>query len=220
MNSIFNLLTNKPIKKDIHIHYLTKIQILEEKIKEIRENQAILAKNILFLNKNDEKNDENSFKELIDQKLNQQIEKITEIIQQELNRKFDEKPLKHLNSLESANFNKLQKNESLDVSEIIPEEIEIKVQTTNTNQSTKIIPLSNIVLDNKKEVIQQQILNTITDNEINISKLKNVVVNKNKFCSKSTFYRHIKELQKDGQIGIILANNQTIVIKNNLIENK
>jgi len=58
---------------------------------------------------------------------------------------------------------------------------------------------------NKKRLIKNKILETIKFKNISIPEIKEIVVDRQSYCSKATFYRYIEELKRDDFIHI--ANN-------------
>jgi len=69
---------------------------------------------------------------------------------------------------------------------------------------------------NKKVIIKQKIMDTISSRNISLPELKEIIVDDSNYCSKATFYRYIEELRKRGILDIIEVNNvKTITVNGN-----
>ncbi|MAE13706.1 hypothetical protein CMO92_04005 [Candidatus Woesearchaeota archaeon] len=66
---------------------------------------------------------------------------------------------------------------------------------------------------NKKEIIKQKIIELIAEKQdISISELKEQMVMQ-KYCSKASFYRYLRELQEIGRIDFMEINKKKICLK-------
>jgi hypothetical protein len=63
----------------------------------------------------------------------------------------------------------------------------------------------------KKAVIKARILETIQHAPVLLPRLKEIVVDQSKYCSKASFYRYMDELKKEEKVDLIAVNDRTIV---------
>ncbi len=63
----------------------------------------------------------------------------------------------------------------------------------------------------KKAVIKAKILETIQHAPVLLPRLKEIVVDQNKYCSKASFYRYMDELKKEEKADLIMVNDRTLV---------
>ena len=69
---------------------------------------------------------------------------------------------------------------------------------------------------NKKQVIQNYILNALQEKSMSPWDLKELIVDKSKYCSKASFYRYLKELVKAGYIEEVNGKGTAILKVNNI----
>lgn len=184
MKSIFNLIGEKDKKSNkILKQIIDEIRVISSKNEELSKKQLKLEDEIIKLKK------ENSNQNFEDIKTN--LLKINENLE-------ELKPLKLMYSQDS------------DVSVI-----ETEHQINQENESIKELE-NNKLTENKKNnksAIKNQLLNTILENETKLNELKELFVNKEKLCSRATFYRYIAEFLKKDLIQNITINEETILIK-------
>lgn len=65
----------------------------------------------------------------------------------------------------------------------------------------------------KKQLIQEKILAIVTENELSVPQLKEVVVDHNHLCSKASFYRYFDDLKAKGRVDVKKDNgDETVVV--------
>jgi hypothetical protein len=67
------------------------------------------------------------------------------------------------------------------------------------------------VTKNKKQIIKQKIIGVAAKNKVTAQQLKEIVVDKNKYCSKATFYRYMAELRAENRLEAIQINNKEYI---------
>jgi len=90
---------------------------------------------------------------------------------------------------------------------------------TKGSQSQRLKPFEKEFLKqlhkNKKQVIHNHILNALQEKTMSPWSLKELIVDKSKYCSKASFYRYLKELTKTGVIEEINGKGTAILkVKN------
>ena len=70
---------------------------------------------------------------------------------------------------------------------------------------------------NKREMLKQKLVSMIGDNGLNLSELKFMFVDHQKFVSKATFYNYLKELIAQGTITQELVNGKAHVFVNQIL---
>ncbi len=70
--------------------------------------------------------------------------------------------------------------------------------------------LSRFDLD-KKAVIKAKIIDAVAHAPMVLSRLKELVVDQNKYCSKASFYRYFEELRNEEKVSIVTMNGRNVV---------
>jgi len=83
-----------------------------------------------------------------------------------------------------------------------------KQKTTTTILEQEAIAT---VTKNKKQIIKQKIIGVAAKNKVTAQQLKEIVVDKNKYCSKATFYRYMAELRAENRLEAIQINNKEYI---------
>lgn len=73
--------------------------------------------------------------------------------------------------------------------------------------------LSRFDLD-KKAVIKTKILEVIEHAPVMLPRLKEIIVDQNRYCSKASFYRYFEELKDKEQVSLVSMNSRNIVRSN------
>ena len=68
----------------------------------------------------------------------------------------------------------------------------------------------------KKDIIKAKIMEVVETQNVMLPKLKEIIVDNNKFCSKASFYRYFEELKAEDKVAIIQINNKSIVRSNRI----
>ena len=68
----------------------------------------------------------------------------------------------------------------------------------------------------KKAIIKAKILETVEHAPVMLPRLKEIVVDQNRYCSKASFYRYFDELKRDEKVSIVEMNGRTIVRSNRI----
>lgn len=84
------------------------------------------------------------------------------------------------------------------------------LQTTASDES-----LSRFDLD-KKAVIKAKIIDAVAHAPMVLSRLKELVVDQNKYCSKASFYRYFEELKDEEKVSIVTTNGRNVVRANQI----
>jgi len=64
---------------------------------------------------------------------------------------------------------------------------------------------------NKRELIKERILDAGSSNKHSPQEIKRIIVDKQQYCSKATFYRYLHELKKSKKLSIMNINNKEIL---------
>ncbi len=75
--------------------------------------------------------------------------------------------------------------------------------------------LSRFDLD-KKAVIKVKIIEAVAHAPMVLSRLKELVVDQNKYCSKASFYRYFEELRNEEKVSIVTTNGRNVVRANQI----
>ena len=75
------------------------------------------------------------------------------------------------------------------------------------------------VTKNKKRIIKQQLLRLISERELGLAELKDVVVFDRKYCSKASFYRYVQELKDEGKVSEVGVNNNSVLTISTINQN-
>ena len=67
------------------------------------------------------------------------------------------------------------------------------------------------VTKNKKQIIKQKIIALASKNRITAKQIKEIIVDKYRYCSKATFYRYLTELKKQRRLDTITINEREYV---------
>ena len=65
----------------------------------------------------------------------------------------------------------------------------------------------------RKDLIKQKIRELANNQRLTIPEIKDIIVDKEGYCSKATFYRYIDKLQNAKEIGFIELNEKKIIVK-------
>lgn len=65
---------------------------------------------------------------------------------------------------------------------------------------------------NKKDIIKARILDLIKRDKFSRSELKSIVVDQFKYCSKASFYRYLREMERSGQVSLVNSNKKDYFI--------
>ena len=77
------------------------------------------------------------------------------------------------------------------------------IASKNQPQKNKLkTEMLNKIKRNKKTIIKNKILELIETERYSIPEIKEIIVNRDDYCSKATFYRYIKELNNIEEIKI------------------
>ncbi len=68
---------------------------------------------------------------------------------------------------------------------------------------------------NKRELLKQKLVSMISENGMNLSELKFMFVDHNRYVSKATFYNYLKELEAQGTISQDFVNGKKHIFANN-----
>lgn len=68
----------------------------------------------------------------------------------------------------------------------------------------------------KKDIIKAKILEAVETQNLMLPKLKEIIVDNNKYCSKASFYRYFEELKAEDKVAIIHINNKSIARSNRI----
>ncbi len=63
----------------------------------------------------------------------------------------------------------------------------------------------------KKDIIKAKILEVVESQTVMLPRLKEIIVDNNKYCSKASFYRYFEELKAEEKLCLMTINNKTIV---------
>ena len=63
----------------------------------------------------------------------------------------------------------------------------------------------------RKDLIKQKIVELANNQQMTIPEIKDIIVDKECYCSKATFYRYIERLQNSKEIGFIEINERKIL---------
>ncbi len=142
----------------------------------------------------------------------------------EKDKKFDliKKELKELNNKlieENDNLNKkllsLAKNSSkpeIDQEEIVNKVVEIALQKINGKTSKLKDEFVKKFERKRKDLIKQKIIELANNQQLTIPEIKDILVDKEGYCSKATFYRYIEKLQNTKEIDFVELNERKVVI--------
>lgn len=64
---------------------------------------------------------------------------------------------------------------------------------------------------NKREFIKERIIDASSTNKYGPKDIKKIIVDKQKYCSKATYYRYLHELKKTKRISIMKINHKEII---------
>ena len=192
MELFFRLFEDRNKRMRRHINRLErKIDLLESHIEEIHSNHR-------------------TFEHIVEKKTNIEIPIEINQLKTELKNKMDDNTAKIMDLMEEKFLPYPLKQEHTLVSEEI---VEIK-EEPKIEISKKIIPeIKTIYEGTKKNMLENEILNYVDISDIKISDLKRIIIEENKLCSKATFYRTIKNLQKRREISVVVLNNESILTK-------
>ncbi len=125
---------------------------------------------------------------------------------------------KTLLELEQTTANEPESNESaleLPLEEPIlmeeePEYIVLKSPKQKQNTHTASLEQEAIatVTKNKKHIIKQKIIGVISKNKVTTKQLKEIIVDKHRYCSKATYYRYVHELKAENLLESIIVNQK------------
>ena len=145
----------------------------------------------------------------------------------EKNKRFDliKKELKEIKEInnklieENSDLNKkilsLAKNSSkpeIDQEEIINKVVEIALQKINGKTSRLKDEFVKKFERKRKNLIKQKIIELANNQQLTIPEIKDILVDKEGYCSKATFYRYIERLQNTKEIDFIEINERKVVI--------
>jgi len=88
------------------------------------------------------------------------------------------------------------------------EQYQPKEEAAETKPAQNEIDMMNI---NKKDIIKSKIIETVEYNDVTLPRLKEVIVDVNKYCSRASFYRYFDELKKEGKVNVVNVDNNQIV---------
>jgi len=103
------------------------------------------------------------------------------------------------------NTNKINEltNQNLELKQIIINLKQELIIAKNQPQKNKLkTEMLNKIKRNKKTIIKSKILELIETERYSIPEIKEIIVNRDDYCSKATFYRYIKELNNIEEIKI------------------
>lgn len=125
---------------------------------------------------------------------------------------------------EEKNDLKYQNIEKNDVEEIEYFEFEeekpriiAEIKEKNNNLELEAIKS---VAKNKKTIIKQKILAIASKQRTTSKQVKEIIVDKYKYCSKATFYRYVGELKQQHKLETISVNNKEYVCNISINSNK
>ncbi|MBI1970815.1 hypothetical protein HYS47_03640 [Candidatus Woesearchaeota archaeon] len=109
--------------------------------------------------------------------------------------------------------------DNLPNSSVTPHQQDIKATIKSVLDEMTVRP-RNISISNglnKKDIVKSKILETISDQQEPLPRLKEIIVDEQGFCSKASFYRYIEELKQDGKI-IMDSNTTGTTVRRNKIQ--
>jgi len=145
-------------------------------------------------------------------------------------KKFDliKKELKEIKEMnnklidENNNLNKkilsLAKNSSkpeIDQEEIVNKVVETALQKINGKTSKLKEEFVKKFERKRKDLIKQKIMELANDQQLSIAEIKDMIVDKECYCSKATFYRYIERLQNTKEIDFVELNERKVVVNKN-----
>ncbi len=150
------------------------------------------------------KEDFNSVNKKIDQK-----EKEYNLITKEL------EELKKLNSELKKKLSKIEINskKELNYKGLINKTVSKAMQKINSKNNKPKKRFEKRFEKKRKDLIKQKILELADIQELTISEIKDIIVDREGYCSKATFYRYIDRLQNKKKIDCVEINERKIIVK-------
>jgi len=159
------------------------------------------------------KEDFNSISEEIkdkDKKFNLINEKVKEL--SELNKKLikENSELKEkILNIEKQTIK--EKKPTVNYEDIINKTVEKALKKINTKSSKLKEEFVKKFERKRKDLIKQKIVELANNQQMTIPEIKDIIVDKECYCSKATFYRYIERLQNSKEIGFIEINERKIL---------
>ena len=91
--------------------------------------------------------------------------------------------------------------------EMLLEKLPIEYNTLNNEQLETVKSL-----EKRKDLIKQKIIELANNQQLTIPEIKDILVDKEGYCSKATFYRYIERLQNTKEIDFVELNERKVVI--------
>jgi hypothetical protein len=176
----------------------------------------------LFSVQKEVKGEENKLEMLMKQilQLQTQVSKIVkeqkkdkEIILQNQKNLEEKIKLQKNNSLENKNTNFTEEENYILLEE--PEEVNMPTIKEEYIGSLEREIVKSVV-KNKKTIIKQKILAISSKQRTTSKKVKEIIVDKYRYCSKATFYRYLSELKRHQKIETISVNNKEYICNLNI----
>lgn len=109
----------------------------------------------------------------------------------------------------------LAKNSSkpeIDQEEIVNKVVEIALQKINGKTSKLKDEFVRKFERKRKDLIKQKIIELANNQQLTIPEIKDMIVDKECYCSKATFYRYIEKLQDTKEIDFVELNERKVVV--------
>ena len=94
-------------------------------------------------------------------------------------------------------------------SQVLVQEIPVSPSNSETGLETEFLRK---LRKNKRDIIKQKILEAIQTKKLTTLELKDLIVDRNKYCSKATFYRYLKELRNQAPLGSLPDGDRDILV--------